>query len=302
MKLISDIINELMDHAHPIAGPLLKTKVLAARIGNAELSAWVDNEINGYCENGNTPDYRRSSGILMGTFVNGNKQYSRAQVPLGDITDEERHLLTDFVIKDSISSVEKMQESKDLKISVSADAKAFIEHSVRSLGNRFFEILVVYIDVPSALFANILAIVRSKLLDFMLAIEHEFGQETELEDLRAKNKLINQIMHTTINNNGDGNVINTGTNARISASNTIIKGNAEALKHTLKEHGVQDQDIDDLLLVIDEVQPEQPNTYSPNVAQWIKNMVGKSLDGTWQIGIGAAGTLLAEALTKYYGL
>jgi len=31
-------------------------------------------------------------------------------------------------------------------------------------------------------------------------------------------------------------------------------------------------------------------------------MIGKALDGTWQIGIDAAGTLLAEAIQRYYGI
>jgi len=301
MKLISDIINELMDYGCPIAGPLLKTKVLAARIGNKELSDWVNSEINGYSEDSSTPPYRNSSGVLMGTFVNGAKQYSQAQIPLGDITDEERRLLTDFAIRDSVNSVEKMQEDKGLKISVSPEAKAFIEYSVRSLGNRFFEIFVVYVDIPSALFSNILASVRSKLLDFMLALEKEFGHETEIEDLRVRNSLITHIMNTTINNNGDGNVINTGANAEISNSSVNVKGDKEALRKTLKQHNVQDDDISELLSIVDEVTPEAPGIYSTNVSKWMLKMMNKAIDRTWQVGVGAAGGIIAEALAFHYG-
>lgn len=31
-------------------------------------------------------------------------------------------------------------------------------------------------------------------------------------------------------------------------------------------------------------------------------MIGKSLDGTWKVGIATAGGLLAEILKKYYGM
>jgi len=31
-------------------------------------------------------------------------------------------------------------------------------------------------------------------------------------------------------------------------------------------------------------------------------MIGKAVDGTWQISIGAAGSLLAELIQSYYGL
>ena len=38
------------------------------------------------------------------------------------------------------------------------------------------------------------------------------------------------------------------------------------------------------------------------VNNWIKKMMNKSLDGSWQIGIGTAGTLLADAIKGYYGM
>lgn len=31
-------------------------------------------------------------------------------------------------------------------------------------------------------------------------------------------------------------------------------------------------------------------------------MLAKSLEGSWQIGIGAAGTLLADVIKGYYGI
>ncbi|MBC8282200.1 MAG: hypothetical protein H8E32_00160, partial [Nitrospinae bacterium] len=47
--------------------------------------------------------------------------------------------------------------------------------------------------------------------------------------------------------------------------------------------------------------PESPNSYGPKVSAWVAKMLGKAADGSWKIGIGGAGSLLAMALGKYFG-
>ena len=56
MKLIGDIINELVDSDKSIASPLLKTKVLASRLKNNDLLTWVNSELSGYIND--VPNYR----------------------------------------------------------------------------------------------------------------------------------------------------------------------------------------------------------------------------------------------------
>ena len=137
-------------------------------------------------------------------------------------------------------------------------------------------------------------------MEFMLEMEKEFGLETELMVLQRNNAKINYIMNNTITNNGDGNVVNTGEGSTVNAVINISKGNKEQLTKTLKDSGLNNQDIAELLTVIDTEEPEG-NNFGVRVNGWIKKMLEKSLDGTWQTGIGAAGTLLADALKGYYG-
>ena len=55
MKLINYIINDLMDLNQPLEAGLLKTKVLATRIGNKELMNWINGEINGFPDGNDVP-------------------------------------------------------------------------------------------------------------------------------------------------------------------------------------------------------------------------------------------------------
>jgi hypothetical protein len=301
MKLISDIINELMDYEKAISGPLLKTKVLASRIGNNNLMAWVDGELSGYEENAQLPEYRESKGVPEGNYLNGNMQYSNAAIPIAHLKADVAKGLTKIVMRDSISSIENLIGKKGLKMSVNAQTKLYLEQTIQDLGNPYFQILNVNLQIPASFLTDILSNVRSKLLDFMLKIENEFGQETEIQELKSKTAVINNIMNNTINANGDGNVINTGNNTSISASINITKQNKEQLESALKDNHVDQTDITELLTVIDE---EQPNDvcFGKKVNRWMHKMLAKSLDGSWQVGIGSAGTLLADAVKKYYGL
>lgn len=56
MDLVSRIINELVDDKSSLNGALLKTKVLASRIGNQELIAWTNSELSGYDDESELPD------------------------------------------------------------------------------------------------------------------------------------------------------------------------------------------------------------------------------------------------------
>jgi hypothetical protein len=42
--------------------------------------------------------------------------------------------------------------------------------------------------------------------------------------------------------------------------------------------------------------------FGQRVLSWIANMTKKAADGSWAIGLEAAGHLLAQAISQYYGL
>ncbi|RZJ87742.1 MAG: hypothetical protein EOO20_15355 [Chryseobacterium sp.] len=302
MKLISDIINELMDYDKAITGPLLKTKVLASRIGHNNLMAWVDGELSGYTKGTRLPEYRQSKGIPEGNYLNGYTQYTNTAIPIAHLKEDVANGLTKIVMRDSISSIENLVGKKGLKISVNAQAKLYLEQTIQDLGNPYFQILNVHLQIPASFLTDILSNVRSKLLNFMLEIENEFGQETEIQDLKSKLGIVNNIMNNTINTNGDGNIINTGNHANISATVNVAKQNKDHLESILKENFVEPTDITELLNVIDRDQPAEGTSFGKKVNAWVHKMLAKSLDGSWQVGIGTAGTLLAEAIKKYYGL
>lgn len=114
-----------------------------------------------------------------------------------------------------------------------------------------------------------------------------------------KNQNLGGISNTTFGNNA---TIIVGDNNHVK-NIQIEHGNFEDLKNLLSRNNVSDDDIAELKSIVETEQPDTDNKVLGDKANgWIGKMVGKCLDGSWAIGIGAAGKLLADGIKAYYGL
>jgi hypothetical protein len=306
MKLIHDIINELVDTNISISSALLKTKVLASRLENEALLTWVSKELKGYDSFNELPYYRIFKGHLTGTVIHGNLQYNDKPVATTGLDGEFEEAIKSMNFTQSISSLEILKtenKSGRLENIYNAEITSLIEQNWRNLGNPRLQLINCKISISVNAVIEILSVVRNNLLDFMLKIDSEFGNITEIEELKTKTTEISTIMsQTIINNTGDGNILNTGENSIINAEIKISKGNTDDLIKQLKSIGLNSDDTSELIDVIDEAPDYTNKKFGEKVNFWIQKMVGKALDGTWNIGVGAAGNMLADAVNKYYGI
>lgn len=109
MKLIGDIINELVDTEKSVVSPLLKTKVLASRLRNTELLDWVNNELNGYDVQGEVPDYRKCEGNVSGTYLNGRMQVNDQPLPTAGLPEELERITRRMDFYHSVATLESLQ-------------------------------------------------------------------------------------------------------------------------------------------------------------------------------------------------
>jgi hypothetical protein len=115
-----------------------------------------------------------------------------------------------------------------------------------------------------------------------------------------ESKTVTQIFNTTVYGGG-ANVVGKASNSQLTVS--VIQHDRESLFEQLRDHGVTDDD----LVVLDEAlrgepRPVENGKFGPRVASWIAQMIGKASTGVWEIGVGAAGDLLAAAIGQYYGI
>lgn len=306
MQLIETITNELTDVNLSLTSPLLKTKLLASRIGNQTLLTWVTNELNGYKNQAELPEYRKTTGEIVGDYINGTNMVKNHVLPIPSFDSSFDDELRSFELFDGIEPLEQMSAlyNENLLKPFNQGQVTIFQNLLANHANTFmnFSLMSVGVRVPASTVKKVLNAVRNQLLDFMIGLETEFGLEVKIETLQSNKQKITTIMSTTINTNGDGNLINTGAGANITYSSTINKGNQEALKKSLLENEVGESDANELLTVIDSESPVSATEFGPKVSQWVYKMIGKAMDNSWKIGVSAAGGVLGKLICQYYGI
>ena len=275
MQELENIINDLTDSNKSLTTALLKVKVLATRIKNSELLNWVGNELNGYSNPNNLPEYRKYLGTTTGTYIYGNHQYNNQPVVTFGLDPELETTINSSDFYNSIQGLENiaLERKGELERPFPAEVIGLLQDNWGKHGAPGIRIINCKRSISINAVVEVLASVRNKLLDFVLKFQEEFG-DNSVQDLQTKNKEITYIMsQTIINTQGDGNVINTGKNSSVKAEININKGNKDELKKSLQNVGIQEGDIVELLDVVDAEQPNiETRTFGENVRKWTKKM------------------------------
>jgi len=91
----------------------------------------------------------------------------------------------------------------------------------------------------------------------------------------------------------------------VSQANTmnVNHGDFGSLAAYLQQQGVSPAHIAELVDAIKhDPSPGKAGSFGPKVSAWIGKMISLAASGGWQVGVAVAGTLLAAALGKFYGI
>lgn len=308
--MISEIINELSDKKVPLSEPLLRLKIVAKRIKSDELFRIVSKEIEGYDGNDDLPEYRMVPASSFASIQDGWNVHYNQPMPFTVFNDKLRIMFTKFPVIQGIEFLEDIANSNNDTLAkvFGADFSALVTSEVRKIGwtVSFGDIRVT---THKSEIIGVLGKIRSKFLDLVLELESNFPEidnqimkplENENE---IKNKTTQFMAQINITNSGDGNVINTGSGNEMNISLNINKNDIESLKNSLRKIEVNEEDISEISEIIQQEEyNKEYNKFGTKVQGWMQKMLGKALDGSWKIGIGAAGGLLAKIISSYYGI
>lgn len=309
---IAEIINLLSDDAQSLVTPFLKAQIFAKRIGNEVLYNWVIQELNGYDVESELPSYRKAKSNDFAVLKQNGRYTNEQPLPLLSFSEEVRSMILHYRVFDSIKSLEEIVSASPKGALYKPADAGFCQMLSNHLKSRGLTFGVHSLTTVVQIFelVGVLTNIRSKLLELMLELEDDFPNidaelETKTVDKHAVNQIINIYMNKKIRitTKGDGNTVNAGDNSTVINNAVITKGNKEELKKFLTENGVSDEDVTHLAEIIDEEKSVTTLTkFGPKVGAWIQIMIGKAVSGGWEIGVGAAGSILAQGILKYYGL
>lgn len=136
-KIIKDLANGCVD----TQTALKRTKVLLQDLNNTEILGWVNNEIGGYVNGADVPEYRLISGQLYGSYFKGSMAkhmiFTDVPLPLGKMTEENKQAILTTIISTAIGALKETLDEdtagSGLSKSISADFYPMIAYSNNDL-------------------------------------------------------------------------------------------------------------------------------------------------------------------------
>jgi len=302
MSLLEEIQNAAVDSKGDLGTLLRKCKILGARLGSKPLEDWLIWESNGYPENIEVPDYRiwplEVKGHFSGPFGSGIRN---APIPWFCLPEKARDEYQGYKYRLSIANIESaVQRKKEGTLHVSTGDLAF------ALGTNVYQYqncIQAWAEFSIVNLIELLNTVRNRILDFTLAVWKEAptaGNDLGQSEQSIKPGRVTQIFNTTIYG-GAASIVGSATDSLVTL--TVSKNDFSSLERALRAIAITEDDISDLRTALgSDGQVEKAKGFGPRVSSWIAGMMKKAADGSWGVGIGAAGNLLAQFIAKYYGL
>jgi len=306
MGLLHEIQASLMDGGD-LAPILLKLKFLGARLGSAPLEEWVHYESNGYPKDVEVPPYRIVHPSYQGTFSGpAGMMIKHAPIPRALIAQFASERWVNYTIRESVSAIEELIRNgggQNGQYSIQASDLIIV------LQGNIYEDMACNSIVGSIGRSALVAIqnsVREKILGFTIDLEKAVPIASEI-DIGSKSsnispesekvtKIVNHIVHgnyTTISNSGSNSTF----------TFNLTQGDQAAFAANLIEAGISKADANELAEIVASEQPDGSGQFfGAKAKEWIGKNIGKALDGTWKVGLDAAGKVLAAAAIAYYGI
>lgn len=171
MSLLRQIQDAAIDSSVDLPTLLRKCKVLAARLGNDDFKRWIDNELSGYDNKDDLPEYRvlsvNSKGHFSGAFGSGLRN---ADIPLLCLPEDFRESLGHSYLTQPIAAMASLVEkstSGTLQVPWNPDL-------VAHFGQEIYEHMVcmqAWKVIPTSALVAALDTVRTRVLNFALEIE-----------------------------------------------------------------------------------------------------------------------------------
>lgn len=313
--LLQEVIDDLVNTDKSLSAALMKLNYFGKLIKNQELVEYTSCELNGYKEKEeNIPSYRRTIGTLyidMQMYIHRHS----GELPVSMLDEPYRSALRYVYVREGIAAIEKLARETETNLGgqimtalpmemlhiLQIPARKLYKSDARVdvIGARLAGNSSIVVEIPNA--------IRTRLLDFAMSIAEKFGYNVEIETFNKKAEINNQTiihqMNNTINNSGDGNVINTGNENQIENNVILYKGDLSRLQSEFEKQGIDKEDIQEISEIITAEQPNiEANRLGEKSNGWISKIINKSLNGVGKIATGISANVLATLIKQYYGM
>lgn len=299
--LIDEIIDILSDESKSLSEALLKTQVLLHKVGKKELAEWVRQELNGYPQEADLPEYRMLHANVLANFRNMDYRYASQPIPIMHLSEEAQKNLQTMTFRQALSVIEDMA-TKDKGDVIRVLPPEYSSMLDEGLSNGY-HIERAWCQTPVHDVKGILTRIRSRLLDFILELKDTVGETEDEEKMKQKIEAIdtNSMFNHAIF--GPNTTILVGANSQQTVQNLQIKSDSDALVKYLSELGIPQDEIKKLE---DALSADKNDLGNPSLegetGKWYTKLLARAVDKSLELGVDSVVVQVGNALKSYLGL
>jgi hypothetical protein len=303
--LLDEIIVILSSTSGSLTDALLKTKVLLHQIGRKDLVTWVNNELKGYPDD-NVPDYRIVSTEVHGQLTSIAWQVTDYLLPIQHLNPETQKSLTSFAMTSSLQIIEESvrqhreRSTHGMRRNLPTEATAMFQKALQGGVN----VISAWCEINMQTVENILAEVRSRLLDFVLELRDVVGKDADEGQLEEKAATVDagKLFNTAIY--GSGNTVVLGVHSTQTVTVTNTRGDIEGLIQAFAKIGVPADELDSLRIAIgqDQTAGVKPMLGESKTGNWFTKLLGRAANKGIYVGVDLLSSTAAKTIAAFNGV
>lgn len=290
----------IVDSSVSLSDVLRRAKVLASQLRDEGFKTWVDNELKGYPQEYDLPDYRLIQTAVLGTFSGPfGSMVKNTMIPTYNLPEGIQKIAKEVHLGHSVRELEEMAKQEELRHTWPAEMVMAIRDDIKMSGG--YVLVEVHQPISSGTVQGVLDAVRNRLLDFILELQgfkpDLLAEGSSLDDLPPDK--VSQIFNVTIY--GDHSILAGGRSVTQQVFQSVQQNQKDDLINYLRELGIEDADLKELLEAVEHDGQPEKDRFGPRVSDWLGKMVSKAASGVWKTALATAPTLISKALASYYG-
>lgn len=272
--MIKELIKDLTFDRINLGQALSRAKLMAFDLNNAEFKSWVNQELSGYANDDDLPNYRK---IPCEVFAIVQTSAGTQKIPY-DLTEVDFKLggrIYKQFNKFSISAIEENLKIKGNEQFGYEDFPAPLVATLREMGASS-NIIGVRRKMQFAHLEQILNLTKNKLIDTLLELNQAFPNfEDNFQNTIEDQKTAKTIIHNNIYGDHSSTIIGIGDELTqsINSSNTA---KYETVYSELDKLGVSRTEISELRAIIDS--DKDKNSRGKKVLKWAGKMADKAVE------------------------
>ena len=278
-----------------ISDLLRKALIVATKLKLFNFRSWLDKELNGY-RKGPVPEYRKLKATVR------LKNPYRGLIPVVFSTQEIADVVCNIQVRDPIGNLVSILENQTSEMSdpiypLTPEQEHFLISNQGGMG------LPPIRTVSSSALSTIIDLVRTQILEWSLKLEEQgiLGKGLTFSNDEKEIAVSSQGINIQNFQGVLGDVSNSTLTQDLNMK--IETGDFDSLKSFLLSEGLSDSDLLDLKHAIqNDPESDTKGKFGDKVSSWMGRMLTKAANGSWQVSAAAAGNLLAQAISTYYGL